>query len=83
MIHRYKIEFNIEQNHIENDPYKFYGFLQEVFASFAKLELIRTGSDKKDSNEFIPVLVTSKFVANTPKKSKSIEQQMANLTKGK
>lgn len=82
MIHRYVVEFNIEQNHIENNPLKFFDFLSNRFSPDAKLELIRTGREKmEDYSQKMCVMVVG--TPQPPKKAKTIDQQLAYLKKGK
>ena len=78
MIHRYIFEFNVEQNHAENDQGRFFDYLNQCFASqSAKLELIHKSQLKP---EIVSVLVTPKNeVIKT--KLKTIEQQLASLKK--
>lgn len=81
MIHRYIVEFNIDQNHVENDPGRFFDFLDNCLASQkAKLELIH--KSKVANNEIISVSVVPQ-TEPLKTKLKTLEQQMASLRKGK
>lgn len=77
MIHRQKVEFNIQTTQLEFNRGKFIDWLKSIVnASGADLEIIRYSSKDADY-ECIPVIIIPKI--EKPIQAKPIEQQIKNL----